>query len=70
MCPFALTHILIVLLLPEGVLVAKASKRIYSYVLIPVVSIKFLLKYVDSLKLLYREKDKSFWLSEPWPVLM
>lgn len=68
MCSFALPHIFIVSLLPEGVVVAKTSKRICSYVLIPVMSIKYLLKYVESLKLLYKGKDKSFWLSEPGPI--
>lgn len=70
MCSFAFAHIFIALLIVRGVVVAQTSKRICSYVLILVVSITFLLKYVDSLKFLYKQKDKSFWLSKPWPILM
>lgn len=51
-------------------MVAWTSKRICSYALILVVSIKFLLKYVVSLKLFYKQEGKSFWLSVLWTVLM
>lgn len=41
-------------------MVDQTSKRICSYALSLVVSIKFLLKYVDSLKLFYKQGARAF----------